>query len=70
MFHFDIDFQDKNGERHMLAIRAQALLGDLEKRIVCDTEPVHMLEFQLCKLREAGDAWLPYHGEEWPGDQA
>ena len=31
MFHFDIDFQDKNGERHMLAIRAQALLGDLER---------------------------------------
>ncbi len=69
MFHFDIDFQDKNGERHMLAIRAQALLGDLEKRIVCDTEPLHMLEFQPCKLREAGDAWLSYHGEEWPGDQ-
>ena len=40
MFHFDIDFKDKNGERHMLPARIGVLLRDLRCRAFSETVPL------------------------------
>ncbi len=40
MFHFDIDFKDKNGERHMLPARIGVLLRELRCRAFPETVPL------------------------------
>lgn len=44
MFHYDIDFKDKNGERYMLPIRAGALLKRLWGRAILERIPLTGIE--------------------------
>lgn len=44
MFHFDVDFKDKNGERYMLPIRIQTLLEQLRRRAIPYREPLKQVQ--------------------------
>lgn len=71
MFHFDIDFKDKNGERHMLPIRIQVLLRDLHARAYPYREALGGIEYRDGKYPagEHGGTWLPFDPEKdfWGG---
>lgn len=72
MFHYDIDFKDKNGERYMLPIRAGALLKRLWKRAILFRVPLEGIQRRDGKRSaaelDAGD-WTPYRPQEdsWGG---
>lgn len=72
MFHYDIDFKDKNGERYMLPIRAGALLKRLWKRAILSRVPLEGVERRDGKHSAAdldGGDWTPYRPQEdsWGG---
>lgn len=72
MFHYDNDFKDKNGERYMLPIRIQKLLGTLWCRAVTYRQPLDGIEMHDGKLAysalSAAD-WKPYDPQHdyWGG---
>lgn len=71
MFHFDIDFKDKNGERHMLPIRIEVLLNELWGKAFPYREPLSGIECRHGKY-DADDhsgEWMPYDREKdyWGG---
>lgn len=72
MFHYDNDFRDKNGERYMLPIRIQKLLGALWGRAVWYREPLRGIEMHDGKLAFADCAaadWQPFDpdNDHWGG---
>ena len=71
MFHFDIDFKDKNGERHMLPIRIGVLLEDLWCKAFPYREPLSGIEYRDGKYaaEDHSGRWKPYDREKdyWGG---
>ena len=71
MFHFDNDFKDKNGERHMLPIRIGVLLEDLWCKAFVYRAPLSGIEYREGKYpaQEHGGTWKPYDREKdyWGG---
>lgn len=71
MFHFDIDFKDKNGERYMLPIRIGVLLEELWCKAFSYREPLDGIEYRDGKYPadDHGGDWKPYDREKqyWGG---
>ncbi len=71
MFHFDIDFKDKNGERYMLPTRIGVLLEALWCKAFPYREPLDGIEYRDGKYPadDHGGDWKPYDREKqyWGG---
>lgn len=71
MFHFDIDFKDKNGERYMIPTRLRVLLGDLWGKSFYYREPLGCVEARDGKYsaEDHSGNWYPFDCENafWGG---
>lgn len=62
MFHFDIDFKDKNGERYMLPTRLRVLLGELWGKAFYFRKPLDGVEARDGKYAadDHSGNWYPF----------